>query len=254
MTSLQLIEQPRLRLKGATVGRNRPGRRGSLARGAFPGERQLAEGVCIRRAVSLADLMDALNFLRRMRKSMGYPSPPTSALMSDGRGGAREIATFVAKSWPEVVAMATLVVDPDDAALPADRVFRGELAELREGGRFLCEVTNRATVPAYYRTDVPSDLVRCCAAHAMFVGSTDLVAVLRPWQLGPYESLGFERIGRMRTLNGAVPEPVMLGRLDLQALSGAPPSLRGFYLRHNPYHRHVRTWATLTRPALQAAG
>jgi ribosomal protein S18 acetylase RimI-like enzyme len=174
------------------------------------------------------------------------------------------MATFVAKDWPGLVAATSFVLDCQQCLLPADNVFP-ELADLRRAGRLLAELTNRLAVAGFYRTNVPNDLLRCCVAHGQFVGCSDLLTVSRPWEQTAFEALGFERISPVRSSGGAVPEAVILMRLDMPALqdAGAGPEtsmppvadmslLRRFYFEDNPYLPHVRGWAALVEKELLA--
>ena len=234
----------------------------AVRRKAAPTAVLAAEGACIRRAVTQEDLVDAYRFLCGIRVALGYPAPQASVLWADPAEGVREMATFIARSWPDVVATTTLVLDSTEPELPADRVFP-ELGELRERGRFVAELTNRATVPAYLRTDVPGALLRCCVAHGLYIGCSDLVAVIRPWEQASFEALGFRRMGSVRSSGGSVPEPVMLARLDLlmlqegcsltgPSMEAGYPLLWQFYLKASPYPRHVRAWAALVEQEARA--
>lgn len=222
------------------------------------------KGVCIRRAVCQEDLLAAYGFVRRMKVSLGYPVPRPEVIWFDPADGPRDIATFVAKAWPGVVATTTFTLDCQDLRLPADNVFP-ELEELRAGGRFVAELTNRAAVPEYYRTNVPNDLLRCCVAHGQFVGCSDLLAVVRPWEQSGCEALGFRRISQIRSSGGPVPEPVTLMRLDMLSLQqggagvdhSAQPAadvllLRRFYFAANPYVSYVKGWAALIDAELRS--
>ena len=221
-------------------------------------------GYSIYRAVSRDDLMAAYSFLCRSRERLGYPRPTRTSGWAGAAGGKREVATFLAKSWPDVVGTATLVVDSWGRAIPADRAFP-EIGSLREQGRFLCEATHRAMVPAYYRTPAPHDLLRCCVAHGLFVGCTDLVVAARPWETERFAALGFDRVSPIRCSGGAVPEPRVLVRLDLTALhqEGLAPGLpadtegtflRRHYVRGNPFRQYVQRWASLAEQGLRKAG
>lgn len=219
------------------------------------------EGACIRRAVSQNDLLAAYLFSRKTRTSLGYPPPAPDEIWPGRDDDAQGRATFFAKAWPGVVASTGLVLDGADWTLPADRVFP-EVRDIRGDGRVLAEVVNRLTQPAYYKTVVPGELLRCSVAHGIFVGCTDILAVLRPWEASSCEALGFVQMGAVRSSGGAVPEPVVLTRLDLAAvrracpaaakLSGAAaPSLWRFYFAENPYARLVKGWAALVEEQMR---
>jgi hypothetical protein len=233
---------------------------GTSREGAFPAVPAL-NGACIRRAVCQKDLVAAYRFVRKSRVALGYPAPEPAILWPDPADGPREIATFVAKAWPDVVGTTSLLLDSQDQQLPADIVFP-ELGEVRQPGRLVAELTNRATVPAYFRTNAPNDLIRCCVAHGQFVGCSDLLAVIRPWEQAGFVALGFRQVGPVRSSGGAVPEPVALARLDLLSLQadGGTPRLDGtdlsllwqFYLKANPYIEHVKAWAALIEKETQA--
>lgn len=224
----------------------------------------IPQGACIRRAVCQEDLLAAYKFVCKMKVNLGYPAPGPEVIWSDPTDDPRDIATFVAKAWPGIVATTTFILDCQYLPLPADRVFP-ELQELRSDGRFISELTNRSAVPQYYRSNVPNDLLRCSVAHGQFVGCSDLLTVVRPWEQTKYEALGFRRIGPVRSSGSAVPEPVALMRLDLLALqqggAGTGVStqpmedlrlLWRFYFAANPYVSHIQGWASLVDAELRS--
>ena len=236
---------------------------GTSREGAFPAVPAL-NGACIRRALCQEDLLAAYRFVCKIRVSLGYPAPRPGVLWPDPAEGPHDLATFIAKDWPGLVAATSFVLDCPDCPLPADNVFP-ELADLRRDGRLLAELTNRVAVAGFYRTNVPNDLLRCCFAHGQFVGCSDLLAVARPWEQPAFEALGFERISPARSSGGAVPEPVILVRLDLLSLQNAcagPESsmpsaadanlLWRFYCQANPYLHHVKGWAAMVEDEMRA--
>ena len=237
----------------------------SAACGGAGGARvPVPQGACIRRALCQEDLLAAYRFVRKIRVSLGYPAPRPDVLWPDPADGPRDMATFVAKDWPGLVAATSFVLDSQDGRLPADNVFP-ELADLRRSGRLLAELTNRVAVAGFYRTNVPNDLLRCCVAHGQFVGCSDLLSVARPWEQPAFEALGFERISPVRSSGGAVPEPVLLVRLDLAALQNAGAGVEDsipraadltlllrFYFDANPYLPHVKGWAALVEDQMRA--
>jgi len=212
-------------------------------------------GFSIHRAVTHEDLLAAFQFLGRSRRRLGYPRPALTALWAGSADPRRESAVFVCKSWPEVVGAAALVVDSPGEYLAAEKAFP-EVQALRDRGRLVCEIAHRAMVPAYYRTPAPHDLLRCCVAHGLFVGCTDLIVAARMWETERFLGLGFERISPVRCSGGAVPEPRVLIRLDLASLhqGGLAPGLptdtehaflRWHFVGGNPYGQYVRSWARL---------
>ncbi len=234
----------------------RPGKSGlNLARRTvFDEDKPAVPGVCIRRAIGRAEVLEAYQFLCRSRMALGYPQPEASDFTDFG-SGRRETATFIARAWPDVVGTASLLVDSLDEQLPAARTFP-ELEPLCREGRLVGEVTHRAVLPEYCPPGVPRELLRCCVAHGLFVGCSDVVVVLKPWEGRLFDGLGFERMGTVRSSGGQVPEPVVLERLDLRMLQGegeAPQGLgddkmsilHGLYLGGNPYRKHVRAWGDL---------
>ena len=216
-----------------------------------------AEGACIRRAISAGDIDDARHFIHDMLTMLGYAPAPLTNTDDTRRDETQGSATFVARCWPDVVAAATVVTDVYEGSLPADTAFRLELNNLRRWGRLICEVSDRAVLPAYGPTNVPYDLLRGCAAHAIFVKCTDLVTVIRPWEDGKYTALGFRKIAAVQSFSSERPEPVLLVHLDLEKLA-ADGSTRGetrcndqaflkrFYICDNPYHAYMRKWQELS--------
>jgi len=218
-------------------------------------ESSVPQGWAIYRAVTREDLLASYHFMCRIREGLGYPRPALTPVWAGATGTRREVATFLAKSWPDVVGTASLIVDSWDSPLPAERTFP-EVCSLRRRGSFLCEVTHRAMVPAYHRTPVPDDLLRCCVAHGLFVGCTDLLVVAKPWERERFLRFGFDQASPIRSSGGAVPESTALLRLDMSSLVGggaSPSRLRRFYLQQNPYRRYVKAWSHAAEKGLRVS-
>ena len=99
----------------------------------------------------------------------------------------------------------------------------------------------------------PSGEMLVDVAQALLSERTDVVTVIHPWQQGDYATLGFRRMGPIRTLCSQAPDPVILSRLDLDALQRDAAGidrqdlgfLRRFYIHRNPYRRYVAKWSAL---------
>ena len=134
----------------------------------------------VSRAIGLEDHWQAYRLVHECYVQRGYIKPCV--------GGARvrcfeaipEMATFVAKVDGEVIAVTSVLMDSPELGLPSDRAFGGEIDELRQADRRVCEITNLAVHPDYRNTGVFSELTRCCLAHSMAVGYDDLFVSISP--------------------------------------------------------------------------
>ena len=210
-------------------------------------------GYVVYRAVRPEDLRAACAFISGMRSRLGYPRPAMVSGEATATQGPPQTALFLAKSWPDIVGTSALAVGTPGAPLPAERTFP-EIRSLSEQG-FLCELIHRAMVPAYHRTSLAEDFLRCCVAQALLVGCTDMIMVVKPWERQRLATYGFTQVGPVRSSGGAVPEPSALVRLELTWLEGGRSQPRWpdqadagalwrLYYCENPYRRHVAAWAS----------
>jgi len=164
-----------------------------------------------------------------------------------------ETATFVATVDGQVVAVTSVVPDSPDLGLPSDQSFGEELASLRDEGRRLCEISNLAVNPAYRNTPVFFELTRCCLAHAMLTGHTDLFIAISPEHARFFEEVFlFDHVGDPRAYVPGTDDIVEGKRLNLVGLQQRAKArdealaeeavLTDFFYARNPYHAQVGRW------------
>ncbi len=244
-------------VRGGSSGKpERESRRMALLKrtGLFSGK---DAGTDIKRATSVEDLQEAYRLVHDVFVEQGYIHPVPSGLRIRPYEALPDTATFVAEAEGRIVGVQSLVVDSEDMGLPSDEAFRDVIDILRAEDRLVCEATNEAVDTAYRKTSVATELMRCCFAHALGAGYTDLIATVSPGHAKFYGLLGFEQIGEVRSYSEEIEDSVVVVRFDLSALSKvlediiegqdeADLFLKRYFVDDNPYHRYVKTWRILS--------
>jgi len=211
-------------------------------------------GVTIVRAVSSEDLRKAYRLVHDIFVEEGYILPRSCGMRLRVYEALPETATFVAKTGREVVGVQSLVVDSEDLGLPSDESFHREIAALRGPGRRLCEATNQSIAPAFRRSAVPTELMRCYLAHAVGAGCNELITTVSPGHARFYSLLGFEPISPVRSYSQELEDPVVVVRMNMDTIAGRATAadqqqvgddvfLKSYYLDDNPYQARIEAWA-----------
>lgn len=214
----------------------------------------LPSGVKISRAITSQDLEDAYRMVHDGFVEEGYILPRPFGLRIRLFEAMPETATFVARVAGKIVAVTSVAIDSPDLGLPSDEAFRYEIDTLRNAGRKVCEGTNWFIDPDYRRTSIMTELMRCCFAHAVAFGCTDMIADLSPTHKSFYELMAFDIIGSQRNSSFEVEDPVVLVNLAITETVETVSRLKTeddfdlayvkvFYLDDNPYHDKVIPWA-----------
>ena len=222
----------------------------------------LPPGVSIYRATTLDDLCDAYRLVHDSFVKEGYILPQPSGVRIRMFETLPETATFIAKEGENFVGATTVITDSPDLGLPSDKAFRKEIDQLRHMGRKVCEGTNWVITPEYRRTPVMTELMRCCFAHAIENGCTDLLADVSPSHQAFYELMAFELIGSLRNSSPDVEDPVVLVNLPItEAVENVADlgieddfdlaQVKVFYLDTNQYRDKVEQWATKAESAFR---
>jgi len=143
--------------------------------------------------------------------------------------------------------------DPYKIGLPGEKAFKKEIGTMRRPNRKFCEGTNWVILPEYRKTNIMSNLMRCCYAYAVYKQCHDMFAVVSPKHDAYYELIRFRQAGSMRKSSPDIIHPVVLewNQLDdfyerLTNLEMDEDSddavLRDFYLDNNPYHDVMEKW------------
>lgn len=211
-------------------------------------------GATIKRACTADQLLQAYRLVNDVFQETGYLKPEPSGLRLRIFETSSETATFIAEKAGVVVGVLSVVGDSPDLGLPSDAAFKPELDALRAKGRRLCEITNQAVAPAYRKSAVPTELMRCALAHELEAGYEDSVATVSPSHHGFYELLGFDPLGNERSYSTKLYDPVIALRMGLdrfrqqpEGLNGAARFLHHFATKGNKFLSRVTGWGRRAR-------
>lgn len=218
-------------------------------------------GAIIRRAVTMGELEAAYRLVHDTFVEREYIRPTSSGLRVRLFEALPEMATFIATAGDDVVGVQGIAVSHPEVGLPSDEAFQDEIDVLRIGesaiasgcGRLVCEATNQAVAPAYRKSAVATELMRCMFAHALAVGCDELITTVSPGHARFYELLGFEQVSPVRSFSAEVDDPVVVMRVNIAALIGraaganddsdaATIFIKSRCLSGNPYREKVRQW------------
>ncbi len=211
-------------------------------------------GTAISRACTLQDLEQAYGLVYEAYLGAGYITPNACRMRIRPFEACPETATFAAKHCNRIVGTLSAVLDSHDLGLPSDASFRRELDSLRSQGIRLCEATGEAIPPAFRRTGILTELMRCVAAQSWLEGCSIVIATVSPNHAPFYELLGCRKLADTRSYSHAVEDPVVMMALDMEELRKKDPALgacqsytRDFLSFSNPYVRKVREWQLVAR-------
>lgn len=211
-------------------------------------------GATVKRACTADQLRQAYRLVHNVFQETGYLKPEPSGLRLRIFETSSETATFIAEKAGVVVGVLSVVGDSPDLGLPSDDAFKPELDALRAKGRRLCEITNQAVAPAYRKSAVPTELMRCALAHELEAGYDDSVATVSPSHHGFYELLGFGRLGTERSYSAKLYDPVIALLMGLdrfrqqpEGLNGAARFLHRFATKENKFLPRVTDWGRQAR-------
>jgi len=221
------------------------------------------EGLAVEvtRACTLSDLLEAYRLVYHTFLANGYMEPNGHSIRVRIFEATDDTATFIAKADEEVVGVQSLALDSPDLGLPSDVAFREELDAMRKPGIRLCEATNEAISPAFRKTAVVTELMRCASAQS-FLRKCDLaVTTVSPSHAGFYDLLGFRQIGPVRSYSKDIDDPVVLMWIDLKLLQQKDPTLneydhfgRDFLTFTNSYIGKVEAWERQARRCFRDPG
>jgi ribosomal protein S18 acetylase RimI-like enzyme len=212
------------------------------------------QGATIKRACTADQLRQAYRLVHDVFQESGYLKPEPSGLRLRMFETSSETATFIAEKAGVVVGVLSVVGDSPDVGLPSDAAFKSELDARRTQGRRLCEITNQAVAPAYRKSAVPTELMRCALAHELETGYDDSVATVSPSHHGFYALLGFDPLGNERSYSTKLYDPVIALLMGLDQFRSQPEGLRGtarflhhYATRGNKFLSRVRGWGRRAR-------
>lgn len=212
-------------------------------------------GIEITRACNAEELRAAYELVHEIFVERGYCKPEEYGMRLRVFEGL-EMATFIAKSGGRIVGVLSVVGHSADCGLPSDRAFKAELDALRSSlpdARF-CEWSNQVVASEFRKTNVPTELMRCAAAHVIKAGYSHSIISVSAVHTPFYELLGFKQIGPKRSYSADLEDPViplcLSSRLYL-APAGQEDELAGFVRRfmaaENPHLPEIDAWNSAAR-------
>ena len=214
-------------------------------------------GVQIHRATSPEEFYNAYKLVYDIYLQKGYILPNKIGLRMRVYEALPETATFIAKMGERVIGVTTIIPDSHDLGLPSDEAFGGEIDHIRRSGRSVCEGTNWVVAPEFRRTNVLNELMRCAFAHVVALGFDNWIVAVSRGHEAFYELLGFETIGFQRSFSDEIFDPVILVRMEIDALderfaevditdedTDDEAWLKFHYVDrvNNPYFKKVQPW------------
>lgn len=218
-------------------------------------------GAVIKRAVSADELAAAYRLVHDVFVERGNIQPHPTGMRVGPFEALPETATFIAVDAGEVVGVQSITMNNGDLGLPSDQAFQDEIDVLRIGesaiasgcGHIVCEATNQAVAPAYRKSAVATELMRCMFAHALAVGCDELITTVSLGHARFYELLGFEKTSPVRSYSAEVDDPVVVMRVNVAGLLAravdanddseeATIFIKCRCLASNPYREKVRQW------------
>lgn len=208
-------------------------------------------GVEILRACSAEDLRAAYTLVHEVFVKRGYCKAEEYGMRLRVFEATPEMATFIAKANGRIVGVLSVVGHTPDCGLPSDRAFKPELDTLRAKhpeGRY-CEWSNQVVAGDFRKTNIPTELMRCAAAHVIHAGYSHSIISVSSIHAGFYELLGFKQISHERSHSKEIDDPVVAFCLS-SSLYLAPVGqedevstfVRRFMTNENPYLPEVAKW------------
>ncbi|MCP4602595.1 MAG: hypothetical protein GY847_19120 [Proteobacteria bacterium] len=203
------------------------------------------------RAVTATELKEAYGLVHDIFMEKGYILPYRSRMRVRPWETSPDTATFVSKIDDDIVGVFSAIADSEDLGLPSDESFQAEIDALRGKGTRICELSSQAIAPSYRHSPICTELMRCAFAHALHIGSTDLICAVSPETKGFFELIGFVQIGKVKNNSKDIDDPVVIMRLpDVQhRWTDAPqtddpvePFWRRFFVDDNPYIEEIDIW------------
>jgi hypothetical protein len=148
----------------------------------------------------------------------GYITPDRSEMRLRMFEARPDTATYIAKVDGRVVGVLTLVPDSEELGLPSDAAFKAELDKMRKRGRRLCESTNQVVAEEFRKSAVPTELMRCAAAHVTRFGYNEMIATVSPSHNGFYDMMRFREFGSLRSYSQDIDDPVVALSMNVDEL------------------------------------
>lgn len=127
-------------------------------------------------------------------------------------------ATFIFKSYTDVISTLTMVRDTPLFGLPLDKLYREELRPLREQGRDIAEVTSLATQRMRRWSNLMVYLSKALFQYATMTDLNDLVIMVNPKHVRFYSSIFlFEPLGEEKMYE-TVGAPAVALRVNMDTI------------------------------------
>jgi hypothetical protein len=208
-------------------------------------------GVTIERACTVQDLRSAYELVHEVFVERGYCTATDHGIRLRFFEATAAMATFVAKFQGRVVGVLSVVGEDPEQGLPSDKAFRPELDKLRRScpGATLCEWSNQVVAKDLRKTNVPTALMRCAAAHVIKAGYSHSIISVSAVHEGFYDLLGFKQVGSVRSYSAHIHDPVVALCLPSSLYLGPNPNenelanfVRQFMATDNPFLAQMDSW------------
>ncbi len=222
------------------------------------------KSITIQRATTADDLLAAYNLVhdtfQEEGRSFPHPTPQRMRIFQ----ALPNTATFVAKNQNATVAVVSVVEDTPGLGLPSDNTCGQEIQALRRSASRICQIANLSIAPAFRRTAVLTELLRCCFAHLQAISCQQAITTFKPGHQAFYELMGFETIGTYLHDTDPNQTPTLLANLNLQKLfkiidnvkfgeNSDLATLKHYYLDSNPYLIQIEDWIAEAQQAFANA-
>lgn len=211
------------------------------------------DGAAIARAVGAIEIAGGHQFLHDWLVVQGFIEAGVAGLHLNLWDAMPESGLFLAWGGADLVAAQTAIPEgQDSSSFPSAGPFSIEIGNLRRRGGRLCELGMSAVTPAFQKSTLPAEMVRCCVAHAIATGCSQLIAAIDPWKAKQYAAWGFDVGRQIRVFSCEMPFPAVLVSLDLEGLPKTEIeregfagclSLQDYFVDCSPYLRRLERWS-----------
>ncbi|MBI3615868.1 MAG: PilZ domain-containing protein [Candidatus Omnitrophica bacterium] len=215
--------------------------------------------VC-RPAETLEELKSAYRLVYKEYLARGYCQPNPSQMQYNFFSVLPGTCTFILKGEDKLFGTISLIVD-SPCGLPMESLFPKEIGRFRAQGRRLAEVGLLAldlsaigktffSLTSFQKQACLFRLFKLMFDHARFVaGVTDLVIGMHPKHETLYRYLTFERIGAVRSYEGACGKPALPMRMDIPRTVASISQEEGkgsYFIRHTTPKETLETYYRFT--------
>ncbi len=215
--------------------------------------RGTARDIRVRVATDRDSWEAALRLVSENYRAAGYEPPTSTGIRFTPHHALPDTRVFVAEGGGKVLATFTLVPDTYLLGLPMESIYPGEIAQLRQAGRRLAEVTSLAMGDLSLREFLPvfSAIIRLMKQYHICHDGDTWVITVNPRHRNYYTRvLGYVPLGPCKTYSAVQGHPAEAFYVDLALMkANAPRMHQEFFSEWLP--REVLSAPPLPGPALR---